>query len=376
MPRLTEQEQQEVIRFIEADKPLPDRYRFLLFEDKREVELVWNGKSNEVCNIVLPFQTIEQVDEPRAEEPEETQPQMALFDERGRQMKGWTNKLIWGDNKLILSSLKNGPMREEIESQGGIKLIYIDPPFDVGADFSMDIEIGDDTFIKKPNILEEIAYRDTWGKGQDSYIAMIYERLMLMRDLLARDGSIFVHVGSQVSSHLRLVMNEVFGSERFLNEITWQRFGAHNDAGRFGNVTETIWFYSKSENHNFEPPRIPLSDEYVRERFIEEPETGRMFYPHTFTGKGSGPERVFRGQSLAPPPGRHWAQTQDKIDKLEAENRLYYTSNGTPYLKSLSRRTSGKTSSEYLDRHSDDKERCRTSWLPYPKARSLDRTYC
>ncbi len=72
MPRLTEQEQQEIIRFIEADKPLPDKYRFLLFEDKREVELVWNGKTSEVCNIVLPFQVIEQVDEPRAEKPEDT----------------------------------------------------------------------------------------------------------------------------------------------------------------------------------------------------------------------------------------------------------------------------------------------------------------
>jgi hypothetical protein len=69
MPRLTEQEQQEIIRFIEADKPLPEKYRFLLFEDKREVELVWNGKTNEVCNIVLPFQVIEQVDEPRVEKP-------------------------------------------------------------------------------------------------------------------------------------------------------------------------------------------------------------------------------------------------------------------------------------------------------------------
>jgi hypothetical protein len=172
MQRLTEQEQQEIIRFIEADRPLPDKYRFLLFADKREVELVWNGKTREVCNIVLPFQIIEQVDEPRAEKPEDTS---SLFDERGRQLKGWTNKLIWGDNKLILASLKNGPLREEIEKQGGLKLIYIDPPFDVGADFSMDIEIGDNTFTKKPNILEEIAYRDTWGKGADSFIAMIKE---------------------------------------------------------------------------------------------------------------------------------------------------------------------------------------------------------
>ena len=187
MARLTEQEQQDIIRFIEADKPLPEKYRFLLFEDKREVELVWNGKTNEVCNVVLPFQTIEQVDEPRAEKPEDTAAQQDLFstDSRGRQLKGWTNKLIWGDNKLILSSLKNGPLREEIERQGGLKLIYIDPPFDVGADFSMDIEIGGDTFTKKPNILEEIAYRDTWGQGADSFISMIYERLVLMRDLLS-----------------------------------------------------------------------------------------------------------------------------------------------------------------------------------------------
>ena len=146
MPRLTEQEQQEIIRFIEADRPLPEKYRFLLFEDKREVELVWNGKTNEVTNVVLPFQVIEQVDEPRAEKLEETALQLDMFslDARGRQLKGWTNKLIWGDNKLILSSLKNGPLREEIEKQGGLKLIYIDPPFDVGADFSMDI-FGNDT---------------------------------------------------------------------------------------------------------------------------------------------------------------------------------------------------------------------------------------
>src|SRR4030043_1324640 len=198
MPRLTEQEQQDIIRYLEADLPLPDKYRFLLFADKREVELVWNGKTSEVCNIVLPSQVIERVDEPRAEK--DTRLQMALFslDARGRQLKGWTNKLIWGDNKLILSSLKNGPLREEIEKQGGIKLMTIDPPFDVGADFSMDIEIPSsdgtsDTFTKKPNILEEIAYRDTWGKGADSFIAMIYERLVLMRDLLAEDGSIYVY---------------------------------------------------------------------------------------------------------------------------------------------------------------------------------------
>ena len=172
MARLTEQEKSDILRHLEADKPLDDKYRFLLFDDKREVELVWNGKTNEVCNVVLPFQTIEQVDEPRVETGKkrpDDQLQMFEVDPRGRQLKGWTNKLIWGDNKLILSSLKNGPLRDEIEKQGGLKLIYIDPPFDVGADFSMDIEVGEETFTKKPGILEEIAYRDTWGKGTDSF---------------------------------------------------------------------------------------------------------------------------------------------------------------------------------------------------------------
>ena len=247
MPRLTEQEQQEIIRFIEADKPLPDKYRFLLFEDKREVELVWNGKTNEVCNIVLPFQTIENVDEPRAEKPSEDNMQLGLFDTRGRQRKGWTNKLIWGDNKLVLSSLKNGPLREEIEAQGGLKIIYIDPPFDVGADFSMDIEIGDETFTKDPNILEEIAYRDTWGKGADSFIAMIYERISLMYDLLARDGSIYVHCDWRASGYIRLVLDEVFGKDHFHNEIIWQ--GAIGDTSsknkKFIKSHETLFFYRK-----------------------------------------------------------------------------------------------------------------------------------
>ncbi|GIK11176.1 MAG: hypothetical protein BroJett001_32420 [Chloroflexota bacterium] len=204
MMNLTDHEKNEIIKLIEKGKPLPDKYRFLLFDDKREVELIWNGKSNEVTNIVLPFQVIEQVDEPRAEKLADSASfgQMDLFDTRGRQKSGWTNKLIWGDNKLILSSLKNGAMREEIERNGGIKLIYIDPPFDVGADFSMDIEIGEDTFTKRPNVLEELAYRDTWGKGADSFITMIYERLILMRDLLAEDGSIYVHCDYRVNIYI------------------------------------------------------------------------------------------------------------------------------------------------------------------------------
>jgi DNA modification methylase len=258
MLRLTDQEKQDIIRYLEADKPLPDHYKFLLFEDKREVELDWNGKTGDVCNIVLPFQTIEQVDEPRSEEVSNLQLTLFDVDNRGRQLHGWSNKLIWGDNKLILSSLKNGPMREEIEKQGGLKLVYIDPPFDVGADFSIDIEIGDEKFTKRPNILEEIAYRDTWGKGADSYLVMIYERLKLMYDLLANDGVIFVHCDWRVNSYLRLILDEVFGKNRHLNEIIWCYETAGKSKTTWSRKHDTIYFYSKSENYFFDPSRSPM----------------------------------------------------------------------------------------------------------------------
>jgi len=152
---LTETERRDMIKLIEQGKPLPERYRFLLFEDKREVELVWNGKSREVCTAILPFQTLEHIDEPRKEGSAGVSPasssqsgqdaraplyQPDLLDMSGRQIKGWANKLIWGDNKLILSSLKAGALRRQIEDADGLKLI------NVGADFSMDIEIGGETF--------------------------------------------------------------------------------------------------------------------------------------------------------------------------------------------------------------------------------------
>ena len=315
MARLTEQERQDIIRYIEADKPLSDKYRFLLFEDKREVELVWNGKTNEVCNIVLPFQTIEQVDEPRAEKSEDTAAQSDIFamDSRGRQLRGWTNKLIWGDNKLILSSCKNGPLRDEIEKQGGIRLIYIDPPFDVGADFSMDIEIGDDTFTKKPNILEEIAYRDTWGKGADSFIAMIYERLVLMRDLLAEDGSIYVHCDWRVNSLIRLILDEVFSGNSYISEIVWKSGvikGGRGKSRKFGKLVDYIYLYSKSGNYVFNNVYKPYDLNDKNNKFIHKDKDGKIYSRDTPLGNYS----------------------EEKIKEFEKLGRIYVTSRGKKQL--------------------------------------------
>ena len=122
--KLTDNEKRDILNLIQEGKDLPEKYRFILFGDEREIELVWNGKNCDITNVVLPFQIIEHIDEPRLEEELVSQPE--LFDlSTGRQLKGWTNKLIWGDNKYVLSSLKNGPFREEIEKEGGIKLHFL-----------------------------------------------------------------------------------------------------------------------------------------------------------------------------------------------------------------------------------------------------------
>ena len=246
---LTDADKRDLIKLIEQGKPLPEKYRFLLFDDKREVELVWNGKSREVCTAILPFQTLEHIDEPRKEKRDDEE---FSFDTRGRQLKGWTNKLIWGDNKLILSSLKSGALRRQIEDAGGLKLIYIDPPFDVGADFSMDIEIGGETFHKEPNLLEQIAYRDTWGRGADSFIAMIYERLILMRDLMHDEGSVYVHCDWRVDYAVRSVLNEIFGNDYFRNEIIWHyenKLGTGWAAKTFDTRHDVLLKFSKGKRY-------------------------------------------------------------------------------------------------------------------------------
>ncbi len=344
--KLSEHEIRDVTKYLEAGKALPEKYRFLLFEDKKEVELVWNGKSGDVTNVVLPFQVIEQVDEPRSEEKRNMQTDM--FDTAtGRQVKGWNNKLIWGDNKLILSSLKNGPLREEIEAQGGIKLIYIDPPFDVGADFSMDIEIGDETLTKQPSVIEELAYRDTWGKGADSFISMIYERLVLMRDLLADDGSIFVHCDWRVSSYLKLILDEIFGNDNFRSTISWKKATKTTAFNEFGTEYDSIIVFSRHyDKFIFNQQFRELSGEQIGKnyRFIEtkDGEIIRLNKKH-IDGHEKTPEgRRFRtipitNMNKNRPNLRFeflghiqtWAKSEDKLLDEYDKGLIFQTSPGT-----------------------------------------------
>ncbi len=248
---LSQQERDLIANLIRDGKPVPARYIPSISETPLKAELIWPGKSLITDATVLPFQAIEHIDEPR----KGTSQQFDLFsmsDSTGRQSGGWTNKLIWGDNSVILSSLLHGPLKNEIDKAGGLKLIYIDPPFDVGSDFSMDIEVGEESVEKRPSIVEEVAYRDTWGQGTDSFLSMIYERIRLMHQLLAEDGSIYIHCDWRVSSHIRLIMDEIFGAENFNNNIAWHYSGWNKKLNSsFERRHDDLLFYSKSKNSIF-----------------------------------------------------------------------------------------------------------------------------
>ncbi|RLB05358.1 MAG: site-specific DNA-methyltransferase [Deltaproteobacteria bacterium] len=282
------------------------------------VELIWDGKRKEVERVSLPFQIVEIVNEPR---PEPGRLRFPI-----RREDNWRNKLIWGDNKVVMSSLLK-------EFAGKINLIYIDPPFATGADFSLKMKIGDLEWTKQPSIIEELAYRDTWGRGLDSYLQMMYERLVLMRELLADNGSIYVHLDWHVGHYVKTIMDEVFGKENFRNEISWRKLTAAKAQSKFfSNVKDMILLYSKSDNATFNPQFIKSEKDDKNYPYVEEG-TGRRYGSFDFTQKGSGPPRYFGDKLLYPPPGKHWIWDQEKINKAMKEGRIIFTSSGLPRIK-------------------------------------------
>ena len=329
--RLPDNEIRDITKMLEAGKPLDDKYRYLLFKESRQVELLWNGKTTKTSNIVLPFQSIEHIDEPRSEEKIEFQ--RSLFDTSGQRVQGWSNKLIWGDNKFVLSSLQSGPLREEIEANGGIKLIYIDPPFDVGDDFTRNIEIQDNSFEKAPTVLEEVAYRDSWGKGADSFLAMIYDRLKLMHSLLADDGSFFLHCDYRLNSRLRIVLDEIFGEDNFRSEISWKKLtSAKSQSKYFSNIKDSIFFYTKTDDSIFNKLFIKGISDDKNYPYTEE-ESGRKYGTFDFTQMGAGEPRKFGDKTLTPPPGKHWIWSQERINEGMKNGKIVFTKNGTPRVK-------------------------------------------
>ena len=259
--------------------------------DVTKTELVWPGKYNEdgalnePPRVGLPFQVIETVNESRAtREAKKGGVQSSLFDiyegnEGDTFEAGWRNKLIWGDNLLVLGSLLE-------RFAGKVDLIYIDPPFATGTDFSFTATIGEanDEILKQQSVIEEKAYRDTWGHGLDSYVSMMHQRLELGVRLLAQDGAIFVHCDWHVGHYLKALLDTILGKENFINEIIWQKIRSSKGQSRgFGNVHDTILVYGKSTAANLRAQYVPLDDARVEQHYSNvEPRTGRKYMLDNF----------------------------------------------------------------------------------------------
>jgi len=235
----------------------------------------WKSKKTEVDRVVLPFQTIETINESRATREREKVKGQSLFKDRGG--GDWYNRLIWGDNKYIMASLLE-------EFAGKIDLIYIDPPFATGADFSVKMTLGDVEWTKEPSAIEDKAYRDTWGQGLDSYLQMMYERLVLMRELLSDTGSIYVHLDWRVNSYIRVILDEIMGQDMFQREIIWDisvLSGFKTIANNWIRGHDTILFYTKNENLKFNKQFTEHRQEYI-DRFNKIDAKGKKY----FDGRG------------------------------------------------------------------------------------------
>ncbi len=229
-------------------------------------ELVWpgkydeNGKRKEPERVSLPFQVIERVKESRATRVAKETKNMTLFDYMTPDPaetfeEGWRNKLIWGDNLLVMSSLLD-------QFAGKVDLIYIDPPFATGADFSMSVAVGDESLElrKDQSVIEEKAYRDIWGHDGNDYVAYLCERFKLMRELLATNGVISVHVDWRVAPAIRLVLDEIFGPSSFINELIWRYGKMSNPTRRFAHSHDQIMVYARGSDYSFNPQSGGISE--------------------------------------------------------------------------------------------------------------------
>lgn len=233
---------------------------------KMRTELVWEGKYDEwgarqevdIAGCAMPMQKIETIDQPKWEASATRQSE--LFESTTTRLDDFRNTLVWGDNKLVLASLLK-------DYKGKIDLVYIDPPFDVGADFTCDVIVGDkeDMQIKDQSLIEMVAYQDTWGRGTDSYLSMIYERLAILRELLSENGSIYLHCDWHMAHALRMILDDIFGRENFLNEIIWYYYNKLHDSRKrkLPRAHDVIIGYAKTEGRQLYNPLKEKRDKPV-----------------------------------------------------------------------------------------------------------------
>jgi adenine-specific DNA-methyltransferase len=197
---------------------------------------------------------------------------------------------------------------------------------------------------QKPTVIEQFAYSDTWSDGTASYLAMITPRLILMRELLADTGSIYVHLDWHVGHYVKLVLDEVFGKNCFRNEIIWRRSYSHNDGDKFGAIHDTLFFYTKADAYHFKPVFIPRTNEETEEEYPSIcTVTDKRYKSVSMNAAGQGEPRIFGEKGLlSSPKGTHWRWSQERIDQALQEKKIFFSSTGTPRYKQYADDIEGK----------------------------------
>lgn len=283
----------------------PQEGVFKLEPIKGYAMLRWNGKRQFTATRYYPAQ---------------------LKEQHGEAFNGWLNKIFWGDNLQVMSHLLR-------EFRGKVDLIYIDPPFDSKADYKKKISIKSKIAENDQTAFEEKQYTDIWSN--DEYLQFMYDRLVLMKELLSSKGSIYVHVGKQVSCHLKLILDEIYGVENYRAELIWQKLrSVKSQSSHFANMHDSIFVYSKTNSFCFIPQYEPKDERLLETHYRHvEAETGRRFNLADFTQAGQGEARYFGEKLLEPPVGKHWIWSQDRINEGMEKGLIVFSKNGVPYVK-------------------------------------------
>lgn len=250
--------------------------------------------------------------------------------------ESWLNRLIYGDNLLAMQALLAGDEKSGLPSmRGKIDLIYIDPPFDSKADYRTKVTLPNGDVEQKPTVIEQFAYSDTWKDGTASYLKMIYPRLVLMRELLSEQGSIYVHLDWHIGHYVKVILDDIFGKDNFVNEIIWEKIKAVKAQTKgFGNVKDSIFLYGRNKNLIFNQIRVEHDEKYLEQMYRYYENDGRRYRLHDFTQAGQGSPKNFGEYGvLNPPQGKHWIWTQDKIDEGLKKGLIVFSKTGMPQVK-------------------------------------------
>jgi site-specific DNA-methyltransferase (adenine-specific)/adenine-specific DNA-methyltransferase len=237
-----------------------------------------------------------------------------LKEVHGEEVDGWRNKIFWGDNLQVMSHLLKN-------FRGKVDLIYIDPPFDSKADYKKRIRIKSGMAEGDQSSFEEKQYGDIWNN--DEYLQFLYERLILLRELLTAGGSIYIHCDANRGHYIKCLMDEVFGAENFRNEIIWKRTSARADSSTYNHVHDTVFFYTRSDKFTWNKQFTEHSESYLKSKYNSVDKNGRKYRLDNITSPNPRPNMTYEWKGF-PPPANGWRYSKEKMAELDAEGRIWY----------------------------------------------------